>query len=495
MSDETQINESSILEERKKKLKLLRDQNKAYINNFVRKDRLSNIVKQYHSLSKDDLESKNIDGLSVAGRIVLKRVMGNASFITIRDEITDLQIYVSKNDIDEYDEFKTWDIGDIVGIKGKLFRTKTDELTIHANQAILITKSLKPMPEKHQGLKDVETRYRQRYLDLMSNNETKHLFIKRSKIIDSIRSSMKAGEYMEVETPMMHTLPGGAVARPFITKHNALSRDLYLRIAPELHLKRLLVGGFNNVFEINRSFRNEGLSTKHNPEFTMLEFYSAYASLQKIMDFVSSIIQNAALDIDINIDSVIWNNNSFNLKTFKQQTMRESIIAHNSDLKIEDLKDIKVLQNFLAAKKVKFDKDMSWGRLLLEIFENTVESNLIEPTFITEYPVEVSPLSRRMDADSSFVDRFELFVCGNEIANGFCELNDPEDQAERFQDQVDAAKRGDKEAMSFDQDYITALEYGMPPAVGVGIGIDRLIMMLTNSNSIRDVLLFPQMKD
>ena len=495
MSDETQINESSILEERKKKLKLLRDQNKAYINNFVRKDRLSNIVKQYHSLSKDDLESKNIDGLSVAGRIVLKRVMGNASFITIRDETTDLQIYVSKNDIDEYDEFKTWDIGDIVGIKGKLFRTKTDELTIHANQAVLITKSLKPMPEKHQGLKDVETRYRQRYLDLMSNNQTKHLFIKRSKIIDSIRSSMKAGEYMEVETPMMHTLPGGAVARPFITKHNALSRDLYLRIAPELHLKRLLVGGFNNVFEINRSFRNEGLSTKHNPEFTMLEFYSAYASLQKIMDFVSSIIQNAALDIDINIDSVIWNNNAFNLKTFKQQTMRESIIAHNSDLEAKDLKDIKVLQDFLTAKKVKFDKEMSWGKLLLEIFENTFESNLIERPFITEYPVEVSPLSRRLDADSSFVDRFELFICGNEIANGFCELNDPEDQAERFQDQVDAAKRGDKEAMSFDQDYITALEYGMPPAVGVGIGIDRLIMMLTNSNSIRDVLLFPQMKD
>ena len=495
MSDETQINESSILEERKKKLKLLRDQNKAYINNFARKDRLSNILKQYHSLSKDDLESKNIDGLSVAGRIVLKRVMGSASFITIRDETTDLQIYVSKNDIDEYDEFKTWDIGDIVGIKGKLFRTKTDELTIHANQAILITKSLKPMPEKHQGLKDVETRYRQRYLDLMSNNETKHLFIKRSKIIDSIRSSMKAGEYMEVETPMMHTLPGGAVARPFITKHNALSRDLYLRIAPELHLKRLLVGGFNNVFEINRSFRNEGLSTKHNPEFTMLEFYSAYASLQNIMDFVSSIIQNAALDIDINIDSVIWNDHSFNLKTFKQQTMRESIIANNPDLESEDLKDIKVLQNFLTAKEIKFDKEMSWGRLLLEIFENTVESNLIEPTFITEYPVEVSPLSRRMDEDLHFVDRFELFICGNEIANGFCELNDPEDQAERFKDQVDAAKGGDEEAMSFDQDYITALEYGMPPAVGVGIGIDRLIMMLTNSNSIRDVLLFPQMKD
>ena len=495
MSDDTQINESSILEERKKKLKLLRDQNKAYINNFVRKDRLSNIVKQHHSLSKDDLESQNIDGLSVAGRIVSKRIMGNASFITIRDETTDLQIYVSKNDIDEYDEFKTWDIGDIVGIKGKLFRTKTDELTIHANQTILITKSLKPMPEKHQGLKDVETRYRQRYLDLMSNNETKHLFIKRSKIIDSIRSSMKAEEYMEVETPMMHTLPGGAVARPFITKHNALSRDLYLRIAPELHLKRLLVGGYNNVFEINRSFRNEGLSTKHNPEFTMLEFYSAYASLQNIMDFVSSIIQNAAQDIDINTDSVIWNDNSFNLKTFKQQTMRESIIANNSDLESEDLKDIKVLHNFLAAKKIKFDKEMSWGRLLLEIFENTVESNLIEPTFITEYPVEVSPLSRRMDADSNFVDRFELFICGNEIANGFCELNDPEDQAKRFQDQVDAAKRGDKEAMSFDQDYITALEYGMPPAVGVGIGIDRLVMMLTNSNSIRDVLLFPQMKD
>ena len=495
MSDETQINESSILEERKKKLKLLRKQNKAYINNFVRKDRLSNIIKQHHSLSKDDLELQNIDDLCVTGRIVLKRVMGNASFITIRDETTDLQIYVSKNDIEEYDEFKTWDIGDIVGIKGKLFRTKTDELTIHADGAILITKSLKPMPEKHQGLKDVEIRYRQRYLDLMSNNETKHLFIKRSKIIDSIRSSMKAGEYMEVETPMMHTLPGGALARPFITKHNALSRDLYLRIAPELHLKRLLVGGFNNVFEINRSFRNEGLSTKHNPEFTMLEFYSAYASLQNIMDFVSSIIQSAALDIEIDLDSLTWNENSFSLKTFKQQTMRESIIAHNSEFKSKDLKDIKVLQNFLTAKKIKFDKEMNWGRLLLEIFENTVESNLIEPIFITEYPVEVSPLSRRMDSDSNFVDRFELFIGGNEIANGFCELNDPEDQAERFKDQVDAAKKGDKEAMSFDQDYITALEYGMPPAVGVGIGIDRLIMMLTNSNSIRDVLLFPQMKD
>ena len=497
MTEENLGGEAGLIEERKKKLKLLRESNKAYVNDFDRTHRAEAIIAEYQEFSKAELEEKNIDGINLAGRIVLKRVMGNASFITIRDELSDLQAYVSKNDIgeDDYADFKTWDIGDIVGLSGKLFRTKTDELTEHCLAVTMITKSLKPMPEKHKGLSDIETRYRQRYLDLMSNNETKELFLSRSKILDSVRTTMKAAEFMEVETPMMHSLPGGAVARPFITKHNALNRDLYLRIAPELHLKRLLVGGFDKVFEINRSFRNEGLSTKHNPEFTMLEFYSAHEKFDHTLDFVANIIKNATDCVGLDLAKVEWDGDSIDLSNFATKTMRELVLENNSELAEGDLKDLAKLTEVAEAKGIKVEEGYGWGKVLLELFEKTVEAKLIQPTFVTEYPVEVSPLSRRSNEDPDFADRFELFIGGKELANGFCELNDPEDQASRFQDQVEAGRAGNKEAMSFDQDYITALEHGMPPAVGVGIGIDRVVMMITNSSSIKDVILFPQMKD
>jgi len=330
-------------------------------------------------------------------------------------------------------------------------------------------------------------------LDLMTNNSTKEVFIKRTKIIDSIRRKMNEIGYLEVETPMMHPLAGGAVARPFITQHNALGQDLYLRIAPELYLKRLLVGGFEKVFEINRSFRNEGLSTKHNPEFTMMEWYEAYASMQEQMDLTREIILNAAEAASCS-DVIEWDGISINLKKFNQLTLTELVLSHNKDLTESDTSDEKKLANFLSNKKIKVEKNWGAGRMLLEIFEETVESELIDPTFVTEYPVEVSPLSRRNEDKPDFADRFELFIGGKEFANGFCELNDPDDQASRFEDQVAAKDSGDKEAMDYDQDYITALEHGMPPAVGVGLGIDRLVMLLTNQSSIRDVLLFPQLK-
>jgi lysyl-tRNA synthetase class 2 len=329
----------------------------------------------------------------------------------------------------------------------------------------------------------------------MSNNETKELFLSRSKILDSVRTTMKEAEFMEVETPMMHSLPGGAVARPFITKHNALNRDLYLRIAPELHLKRLLVGGFDKVFEINRSFRNEGLSTKHNPEFTMLEFYAAHEKFDHTLNFVADIIKNATECVGLDLAKVEWDKDCIDLNNFVTKTMRELVLENNSELAEGDLKDLAKLTKVAESKGIKVEEGYGWGKVLLELFEKTVEAKLIQPTFVTEYPVEVSPLSRRSNEDPDFADRFELFIGGKELANGFCELNDPEDQASRFQDQVEAGRAGDKEAMSFDQDYITALEHGMPPAVGVGIGIDRMVMMITNSSSIKDVILFPQMKD
>ena len=349
------------------------------------------------------------------------------------------------------------------------------------------------MPEKFKGLTDIEARYRQRYLDLMTNTSTKEVFIKRTKIIDSMRRIMNEVGYLEVETPMMHPLAGGAVARPFVTQHNALGQDLYLRIAPELYLKRLLVGGFERVFEINRSFRNEGLSTKHNPEFTMMEWYQAYASMQDQMDLTRDIILNAAKAI--NCESIIkWDDIEINLDNFKQATLTSLVLEHNKDLSIDNLNDPKKLEEFLKNKNIKIENSWGPGRMLLEAFEETVESNLIDPTFVTEYPVEVSPLSRRNEEKPEFADRFELFIGGKEFANGFCELNDPDDQASRFADQVAAKDSGDKEAMDYDQDYITALEHGMPPAVGVGMGVDRLVMLLTNQSSIRDVLLFPQLK-
>jgi len=496
MSEEKTGGEKSILEERRKKLEDLRERGIAYINTFHPKNMAKELHQLYGELSKEDLAEKNIQGISIAGRIVLKRVMGNASFATLRDSSGDIQIYVTKNNIEEsiYDDFKTWDLGDIVGISGSLFRTKTDELTIEVSDLEMITKSLRPMPEKFKGLTDIEARYRQRYLDLMTNSETKEIFIKRSKIVDSARSKMNERGYLEVETPMMHPLAGGAVARPFVTKHNALGRDLYLRIAPELYLKRLLVGGFDKVYEINRSFRNEGLSTKHNPEFTMMEWYEAYTTMQNQMDLTKEIILNAAKSINCD-EKIIWDDMKIDLGSFSQKKLSDLVLSYNKELNEKDLDDRSALEKYLKGLGKKTDKNWGTGRFLLEIFEETVEGKLINPTFVTEYPVEVSPLSRRNPDNPQYADRFELFIGGREFANGFCELNDPDDQASRFEDQAAAKDSGDKEAMDYDTDYIIALEHGMPPAVGVGLGIDRLVMLLTNQSSIRDVLLFPQLKN
>jgi lysyl-tRNA synthetase class 2 len=476
MSEDNIGGEEGIIEERRKKLDTLRLSNKAYINDFYKEHYAKNLSLDFSSNTKEELESKNIVGITVAGRVVLRRIMGNASFATIRDASGDIQIYVSKNTVSKelYDDFKTWDLGDIIGVEGKLFKTRTDELTIEASNIVLITKSIRPMPDKFKGLADIETRYRQRYLDLMSNEESKKVFLDRTKIIESMRGSLKSRDFIEVETPMMHPIPGGAVARPFITKHNALDRDLYLRIAPELYLKRLLVGGFERVFEINRSFRNEGLSTRHNPEFTMLEYYEAYSSLDRTIEFTENMIKTAASTIcgSLNIE---WGEDQIDLSNFKKETLSNLVLDKNKNLTQSDL-------------------DKLSGKDLLDLFEETVESNLIQPTFVLGYPIEVSPLSRRNNENPDIADRFELFIGGKEIANGFCELNDPDDQAQRFKDQVEAKNAGDKEAMSYDEDYILSLEHGMPPAVGVGIGIDRLVMMITNQSSIRDVLLFPQLK-
>ena len=495
MDNENLGGEKAILEERRKKLDQLRDKGSAYGNSFKPQNSAKNLHDEYGGFSKEDLTKKDIKNISIAGRIVLKRVMGKASFATLRDASGDIQIYVTKNNVDEdvYEDFKTWDLGDIVGVSGTLFRTQKDELTIDVWDLEMITKSLRPMPEKFKGLTDIEARYRQRYLDLMTNTSTKEVFIKRTKIIDSMRKKMNEAGYLEVETPMMHPLAGGAVARPFITQHNALGQDLYLRIAPELYLKRLLVGGFEKVFEINRSFRNEGLSTKHNPEFTMMEWYQAYASMQDQMDLTRDIILNAAEAAACGTD-LEWDSVKINLGNFNQSTLSDLVNKHNKDLTSNDLTDRKKLEEFLNNRKIKIEKSWGIGRMLLEIFEETVESNLLDPTFVTEYPVEVSPLSRRSEENPEFADRFELFIGGKEFANGFCELNDPDDQASRFEDQVAAKDSGDKEAMDYDHDYITALEHGMPPAVGVGMGVDRLVMLLTNQSSIRDVLLFPQLK-
>ena len=476
MSEENIGGEESLIEERRKKLEFLRSENKAYINNFYKENYAADLSIKYSQLAKEELEDKNISDISIAGRIVLRRIMGNASFATIRDASGDIQIYISKNTVEKeiYEDFKTWDLGDIVGIKGKLFKTRTDELTIEASEAVLITKAVRPMPDKFKGLADIEIKYRQRYLDIMSNDDSKKVFIDRTLILESMRQSLKDRNFIEVETPMMHPIPGGAVARPFVTHHNALDRDLFLRIAPELYLKRLLVGGFERVFEINRSFRNEGLSTRHNPEFTMLEYYEAYSSLDRTIEFTENMIKDAAQKICGSLN-ITWGEDSLDLTNFRKETLANLVLEQNTNLTDVDLAKLS-------------------GKELLDLFEETVEDKLIQPTFVLGYPVEVSPLSRRNNDNPEIADRFELFIGGKEIANGFCELNDPDDQAERFKAQVAAKDAGDNEAMSFDEDYVIALEHGMPPAVGVGIGIDRLVMMITNQTSIRDVILFPQLK-
>ena len=488
------LSENDLIKQRRSKLEELRNRGNAYPNSF-RRDSLSQDLKdQCEGLSKEDLEAKEMT-VSVAGRIMLQRIMGKASFITLQDMKGQIQAYVRSNDLPEgqYDDFKTWDLGDIVGIKGKLFLTKTGELTVNAESIEMLTKSLRPLPEKHSGLVDTEQRYRKRYLDLITNPESLEVFKKRSQIITAIREYFIDNEYQEVETPMMHSILGGAAAKPFATHHNALDMDLYLRIAPELYLKRLMVGGIEKVFEINRNFRNEGLSTKHNPEFTMLEYYTAYADYNDQMSFIEDLLKVVSEKV-LGTSKIEQEGTSYDFsKSFERISLKDSV-AQKLSAEPTSLDN----RDFLleTAKKYKIEDldDLSDGKILFELFEELVEEELMHPTFVTGYPKDVSPLSRSSDDDPSVVDRFELFIGGKEIANGFSELNDPDDQAERFREQVEQKSKGDEEAMEFDSDYVEALEYGLPPCAGVGIGIDRLVMLLTGAKSIRDVLLFPQMK-
>jgi len=488
------LSENDLIKQRRSKLEELRNRGNAYPNSF-RRDSLSQDLKdQCEGLSKEDLEAKEMT-VSVAGRIMLQRIMGKASFITLQDMKGQIQAYVRSNDLPEgqYDDFKTWDLGDIVGIKGKLFLTKTGELTVNAESIEMLTKSLRPLPEKHSGLVDTEQRYRKRYLDLITNPESLEVFKKRSQIITAIREYFIDNEYQEVETPMMHSILGGAAAKPFATHHNALDMDLYLRIAPELYLKRLMVGGIEKVFEINRNFRNEGLSTKHNPEFTMLEYYTAYADYNDQMSFIEDLLKVVSEKV-LGTSKIEQDGTSYDFsKSFERISLKDSV-AQKLSAEPTSLDN----RDFLleTAKKYKIENldDLSDGKILFELFEELVEEELMHPTFVTGYPKDVSPLSRSSDDDPSVVDRFELFIGGKEIANGFSELNDPDDQAERFREQVEQKSKGDEEAMEFDSDYVEALEYGLPPCAGVGIGIDRLVILLTGAKSIRDVLLFPQMK-
>ena len=475
--------ENNLFEVRKEKLKKLREQGKDYPNSFRRNELAKELIQEYSDLSKDDLENTSIS-VKVAGRIMLRRLMGKASFTTIQDMSAQIQLYLREDTLSNYDDFKTWDIGDIIGVEGELFKTNTGELSIKVTEAILLTKSLKPLPEKHQGLVDVEQRYRKRYLDLLVNEEAREVFLARSKIISETRNYFDSSGFIEVETPMMHPIPGGAAAKPFVTHHNALGMDLYLRIASELYLKRLVVGGFEKVYEINRNFRNEGLSTKHNPEFTMLEFYTAYEDYEFQMDFVEALIKH--------LSNLEQSKRSF--KKFKRLSFDEAL-TKNTSLNKKDLDDIDSLRKFAKSLKIENFKTLSIGKLKAEIFESEVEDKLSEPTFIYKYPLEISPLSRKSEGDEGYVDRFELFIDGKEIANGFSELNDPEDQLERFKMQMEDKEKGDEEAMEMDLDYIEALEYGLAPCAGVGIGLDRLVMLLTGIDSIRDVILFPQLKN
>ena len=477
--------ENHLIEERRKKLAELRILNNAYPNDFKRKNLAGEIKKDLDQFSKEELEKKK-KKVSVAGRIMLRRMMGKASFTTIQDFSGRIQLYVRADEVSNYDEFKNYDLGDIVGIEGIIFKTNTGELSIHVKKIRLLTKSLRPLPEKHLGLTDTELRYRKRYLDLLTNPESLEVFKVRAEIVNNMRSFLVNENFVEVETPMMHPIPGGATARPFVTHHNSLNMDLFLRVAPELYLKRLVVGGFEKVFEINRNFRNEGLSTRHNPEFTMLEFYTAFVDSNFQMDFVEKMFKA--------IVKTLSSKYRIFKKPFLKLSMDEAILK-NTPLKKKDLQDPDQLREFCSQQKIKVDDQASISIIKNEVFEACVENKLIEPTFITEYPIEISPLAKASTSNPDIAERFELFIGGKEIANGFSELNDPEDQAKRFKDQVAKKDSGDKEAMHYDEDYIEALEHGLPPCAGVGVGIDRLTMLITGTESIRDVLLFPQLKN
>ncbi len=485
--------ERDILEVRRAKRDAWLEAAGGYPNRFRRKDYAAALAERAEVLDKAALEAEKIPAC-VCGRVMLRRVMGKASFITLEDPTGRIQCYLTGNDLgDAYEQFKDWwDIGDLVGVEGVLMRTNKGELTVHASRVELLNKTLRPLPEKYHGLSDTETKYRQRYVDLIMNAESREVFRVRSLVIKAMRAFFEARGFLEVETPMMHPIPGGASARPFVTHHNALDMPLYLRIAPELYLKRLVVGGFERVFEINRSFRNEGLSTRHNPEFTMLEFYQAYADYDDLVDLTEALFREL-VDRVRGTTRIDYQGVALDFgKPFVRMTMAESIVAH-TELSADEVHDADRLRVALGGENA---VDASWGvgKLQTEIFEARVEDKLTQPTFITAYPAEVSPLARRSDEDPSVTDRFELFICGREYANAFSELNDPIDQAERFRAQVEAKDAGDEEAMHFDADYVEALEYGLPPTAGEGIGIDRLVMLLTNSPSIRDVLLFPQMR-
>jgi len=492
MSD---LDENEQISQRKEKLAAMRQQGQAYPNDFKRDALAGDLLEAYGELDKATLEKKAI-AVSIAGRMMTRRVMGKASFIHLQDMTGQIQCFVQKQALEEgvYDAFKKFDIGDILSGKGTVFKTKTGELSVKLSELRLITKALRPLPEKFHGLADQETRYRQRYVDLIMNEASRKVFRVRSATVQYIRQFLAEKRFTEVETPMMQVIPGGATARPFTTYHNALDMNLYLRVAPELYLKRLVVGGLEKVFEINRNFRNEGLSTRHNPEFTMIEFYQAYADYHDLMDLTEEMLRGLTETV-LGSSTIKYQGETYEFgQPFDRMTVKESILKLNSDIKAEELESLNSAKVICERLRIKIKDAYGLGKLQIEIFEKTVEANLKQPTFITEYPVEVSPLARRSETNDFVTDRFEFFVGGRELANGFSELNDPEDQAERFKQQVTEKDAGDDEAMHYDADYIRALEYGMPPTAGEGIGIDRLVMLLTDSASIRDVLLFPHMR-
>jgi lysyl-tRNA synthetase, class II len=492
---EQEFDENKLIAQRRHKLTELRQRGNAFPNHFRRNTLAGPLHANYGALQNEQLETQKVQ-VRVAGRIMAKRVMGKASFVQLQDMSGRIQLYLQRDELPEgvYEEFKGWDVGDIACASGILFKTKTGELSVKADSIGLVTKSLRPLPEKYHGLTDTEQRYRQRYVDLIMNQEVRELFQRRSAIIDYIRRFFMQREFLEVETPMMQAIPGGATARPFETYHNTLDMKLFLRIAPELYLKRLVVGGFEKVFEINRNFRNEGVSTQHNPEFTMLEFYQAYADYHDLMNLTEELMRGIASDV-VGSANIRYGNEEYDFsKPFARMTVKEAILHFNPDIKAAMLDDIKQLRNIAERLHIPLKDSYGAGKIQIEIFEKTAEGNLRQPTFITAYPTEVSPLARRNDDDSTVTDRFEFFVGGREIANGFSELNDAEDQAERFRKQAGEKDAGDLEAMHYDADYIRALEYGLPPTAGEGIGIDRLVMLFTGAPSIRDVLLFPYMR-
>ena len=494
---DTALDENRLIAERREKLHALKAETIAYPNDFRPN---TNAAVLHERFADDDTETlAEVDEtFALAGRMLAKRVMGKIAFVKVQDGTGAMQFVIQRDNLPEghYQQFKQWDVGDIIGGSGSIFRTQKGELSVKPVELRLLTKSLRPLPEKFHGLTDTETRYRQRYVDLIMNEESRKVFQTRSKIIRFIRDFMEAPgrEFLEVETPMMHPIPGGATARPFVTHHNALDLPMFLRVAPELYLKRLTVGGLDRVYEINRNFRNEGVSTRHNPEFTMLEFYWAYANYNDLMDLTETMLRELATEVCGSTTVVFEGEDVDYGSPFERISVEDAVRKFSPDLADADLWDMDTLKSACAKLDVHVDKSWGEGKLLIELFEATAESKLMNPTFITAYPTEVSPLSRRNDENPLITDRFELFVAGREIANGFSELNDPEDQAARFQEQVSQKDAGDLEAMHYDADYIRALEYGMPPTAGEGIGIDRVVMLFTDSASIRDVLLFPHMR-